>query len=332
MGDDLEVLTEAENPVVFFANGIGDAILTLPALRALTEVFPERLTLVTHGSAGYVDLLKPLATKRQLYIESGTKCDWEEDYIKRLAATIGKCDLFVSLVAWHSQSLGYLIDRLAPARSIGYSPRYDFSLPRDYTKHTAELTFDAVRTISPNLSLRDYLDPPTYPEGSVRMAQEVRSALGHGVRLLAVHMETLPEKLWDPARLSEFLDRFLVGHPDFIAMFVNHSEYSLTLQSETLRERVITQRGLSLQDALCLVHYADCFLGADSCMLHAADFGRVPAVGLFGATSAAEFGFLVGPHVVIQTQSDVKEIEVSTVLAAMDLLLEVPNQRAVWTQ
>jgi ADP-heptose:LPS heptosyltransferase len=327
---DLTLLNEAENPVAFFANGIGDAILTLPALRALTEVFPERLTLLTHGAAAYLDLLKPLATKRQLYIESGTKCDWEEEYINQLAAKIGKCDLFVSLVAWHSKSLGHLVDCLAPARSIGYSPAYDVSLPRDYTKHTAELTFDAVRTISPNLRLQDYLAPPIYPERSVQMAQSVRSELGGDLRLLAVHMETLPEKLWDPAKLTEFLDRFLVRHQNFIAMFVNHSEYPLTSESEILRDRVITQRGLSLQDALCLVHHADCFLGADSCMLHAADFGRVPAVGLFGATSAAEFGFLVGPHVVIQ-QSDIKGIEVERVLAAMDLLLEDPNQRAVWT-
>lgn len=327
----MQILTQAETPVAFFSNGIGDAILTLPALRALIRLFPERLTLITHGSAGYLDLLKPLATRQQLYIKSGNKCDWDYDDIKQLATSVGKCDLFVSLVPWYSKSLGYLIDCLAPTTTIGYSQCFDVSLPRDYTKHTAELTFDAVKAISPDLSLRAYLDPPSYPDRSIEMAQNIKATLGHDVRLLAIHMETLPEKLWDPVKVTAFLERFLALHPEYITMFVNHSEYPLASPSEILRERVISQRGLSLEDAMCLVHYADCFLGVDSCMLHAADFGRVPAVGLFGATSAAEFGFLVGPHVVIQTQSDVKDIEVGRVLAAMDLLLENPNQRVVWS-
>ena len=34
------------HPVVFFANGLGDTILALPALRALTALFPRRLTLI----------------------------------------------------------------------------------------------------------------------------------------------------------------------------------------------------------------------------------------------------------------------------------------------
>ena len=33
-------------PVVFFANGIGDTVLALPALRALAALFPGRLSLV----------------------------------------------------------------------------------------------------------------------------------------------------------------------------------------------------------------------------------------------------------------------------------------------
>jgi ADP-heptose:LPS heptosyltransferase len=330
MADDSTALADASHPVAFFANGIGDAILALPALRALTEVFPGRLTLLAHGGAGYLDLLKPLATGRQLYLKSGTKCDWEREDIDALASAVGECDLFISLIAWHSQSLGYLIERLSPAKTVGYSAGYDIRLPRDYTKHTAELTFDAVRAVSPGRSLRDYLDPPSYPSRSVMMAEEVKASLGSGVRLLAVHMETLAEKLWEPGKLAALLDRFLSAHPEYIALLVNYADYPLALQSEAGRKRLIVQKGLSLTDALCLVHYADCFLGADSCMLHAADFGRVPAVGLFGPTSADEFGFLVGPHIAIQSTSAVSRIEVECVLAAMESLLAAPHQHATW--
>ena len=39
-------LRSAERPVVFFANGIGDALLALPALRALGLTFGGKLTLI----------------------------------------------------------------------------------------------------------------------------------------------------------------------------------------------------------------------------------------------------------------------------------------------
>ncbi|MDE0553100.1 MAG: hypothetical protein OXI24_02705, partial [Candidatus Poribacteria bacterium] len=39
-------LLKAENPVALFTNAIGDFIMTLPALRALCFLFPERLTVV----------------------------------------------------------------------------------------------------------------------------------------------------------------------------------------------------------------------------------------------------------------------------------------------
>lgn len=332
MAKSLVSLTDAEYPVVFFANGIGDALLSLPTLRALTEIFPERLTLITHGGSRYLKLLKPLATKRQLYIRTGTKRDWEHDDIEDLVAAVGECDLFISLVAWHSESLEYLVKRLAPAKSVGYFSFFDYALPRDYSKHTAELTFDAVKTLSAELNIMDYIEPPSYPAQSVQFVQDIRASLGSDVRLLTVHMETLDEKMWDPLKLTAFLERFLASHPEYVAMFVNHLDYPMTSQSNDFRKRVIVEGGLSLEDTMCLVQNSDSFLGIDSCMLHAADFGRVPAVGLFGPTNAAEFGFLVGPHVVIQTRSEVKEIEVDSVLAAMEHLLKDPNQRVIWTQ
>ena len=41
---------EAEAPVIFYINGIGDNILNLPALRALGELFAGRLSLICCGS------------------------------------------------------------------------------------------------------------------------------------------------------------------------------------------------------------------------------------------------------------------------------------------
>ena len=41
---------EAEAPVIFYINGIGDNILNLPALRALGALFAGRASLICSGS------------------------------------------------------------------------------------------------------------------------------------------------------------------------------------------------------------------------------------------------------------------------------------------
>jgi hypothetical protein len=65
-------------------------------------------------------------------------------------------------------------------------------------------------------------------------------------------------------------------------------------------------------------------------MMHAADFGAAPSVALFITTKAAEFGFLVGPHVAIEAPS-ADAVRPEHVAAAIESLLVRPQQRAVWT-
>lgn len=330
MTEESKSLTDAESAAAFFVNGIGDAVLTLPAVRALAGLFPGRLTLIMHEGLDYLDLLGLPPPGRQVRIKSGSKCHWDEAEVDELAASLSPCDLFVSLVPWTSPSLHRLVSRLGPARSVGFGSGFDLNLPRDYTKHSAELVFDAVRAVAPQARLAEHLAPPAYLPDSVRLAREIRGCLGEGVRLLAVHMETLPEKLWPADKLAAALDRFLNTHPEYVAMLLHYRDFSLTLPSEAARKRLIAQRGLSLADSMCLVHHADLFVGPDSCMLHVADFGRVPGVGLFGPTDCREFGFLVGPHITIQAPSDMNRIEVEHVVAALDSLHAEPDQRTLW--
>ena len=322
-------LLDAEAPVVFFANGIGDAVLALPALRALAELYPRRLTLVSRRES-YTPILGGLPTKKEFFIGRGSKCNWHAEEIEHISAAIEFCDLFIALVPWKSDSLSYLIDRLRPSKTLGFFPAYDVAVPRDYGKHSAALNFDAVKAISPACEMTDFLAPPSYGAKSVELAREIRDSMGEDARILAFHAETVPEKTWESAKLAALLDRFLSDHPEFLALQVAYKEAPPPLRVESNRERVISCVGLPLMDAMCLVHHADYFLGIDSCMLHAADFGRVPSVGLFGPTSAHEFGFLAGPHVAIQAASAMSEIGVDSALAALESLLLDPEQRTTW--
>jgi ADP-heptose:LPS heptosyltransferase len=83
---------------------------------------------------------------------------------------------------------------------------------------------------------------------------------------------------------------------------------------------VLSLPGLPLSYAMALVAASDLFLGVDSCMLHAADFHRVPGVGLFGPTSPRRWGFRFGPHRHVAVAGAIDQIGTAEVLAALESL------------
>src|SRR5712691_11011007 len=87
----------ARNPVVIFSNGIGDHLLNLPALRALTALFPKRLTLLCSTGAGHtffsdLPLRAVVEADMQQQGEGGKFFDAES-----LARAVAPCDLLLSL-------------------------------------------------------------------------------------------------------------------------------------------------------------------------------------------------------------------------------------------
>jgi ADP-heptose:LPS heptosyltransferase len=234
--------------------------------------------------------------------------------------------LFISLVAWHSASLAYLSHALHADVTIGYDQSFDIALPRLYTKHTADLMFDAVRVIDSQLQLHDFLVVPTYASRARTAAETIKQTL-HGMKLLAVHTETTAAKTWKPESWTKVLDEFLGARDEYIAILVDYERRLPQLSGASADGRVIDASGLPLEGALCLVQHSNLFVGVDSCMLHAADFGGVPSVGLFISTSAKEFGFLMAPHVAIEAQS-ADAIDCRRVTSAMAALAVNPSQRS----
>jgi hypothetical protein len=65
-------------------------------------------------------------------------------------------------------------------------------------------------------------------------------------------------------------------------------------------------------------------------MLHVADMARVPGVGLFGPTSAKEFGFYIGPHIMIQADGSMDKIGIDMVTEALNRVVAEPAQSVTW--
>ena len=313
----------AEHPLAFFCNGYGDNFLNLPALRALCRLFEGRLTLVCRQGPDLF-CFDDLAVNRRITLDARFNGDDYEFDAVAAAAEIGQCDLFLSLVPWSSSSLSNLLEVWGDIVSIGFFENYTHRLCLDYDKPSADLAFDIVRSLRPDYRLQDFLEPLRYPVERRQQVQEIFSLLEPGTRTLSVHMDTRMNKSWDENRWVESLEAFLDQHPDFVALLVG--KRPIDTKQWRNAGRVIPCYGLSLPSSCCLVAESDFFIGIDSCLLHVADMARVPGVGLFGPTNAKEFGFYIGPHIMIQADGSMEKIKVDMVAEALNQLVAAPSQ------
>lgn len=315
----------ASNPVVFFANGLGDHFLNLPTIRALGKIFQGRMTLVSaEGEQGF--LWGDVTLRRVIETRFSRVNGRREFPANDLSAQIGECDLFISLVPWHSKSLGDLVCNLSPDFSVGFHDSFDLSLPLDFSKHSADLAFDVVRHFDTDSQWHHFAQPPVYPEDAKQMVNDIRQT-SDGFRALALHVDTLAEKMWSTDRFASAISIFLENHPEFMTFILGWNDYGLDRGPHD--DRIVPLHKLKLAPSWYLVGSADLFLGVDSCFLHAADFSRVPSVGLFGPTNHKEFGFKLAPNITLQANGSMDFIEVADVVLALENMLFDPNQSAV---
>jgi ADP-heptose:LPS heptosyltransferase len=306
-------------PVVFFVNGLGDHLLALPALRALTFLFPKRLTLICAPGMDKLFFSRLLFRK---VVECIIEDREERTFVSpAIAERIAECDLFLSLVPWHSSSMTTLLRTLRAARTVGFFPEFTSVLKRDYSKHAIDLAFDVPKHLAPWLEIDAFILPPILPETGHAAARRIFSSIPKEYRVLVVHPDTAPEKMWRAERFVEVLDGFLDSHEEYLAIIVGKAHQPLNQGRHG--DRVILAFGLPLDVAFGVVARANLFLGVDSCMLHVADLFRVPGVGLFGPSACLEFGFRVGAHVHVNGVGSLGTITVANVLAALDQMAVV---------
>lgn len=322
-------LLQARTPTVYFSTLIGDSVLTLPTLRALSELFTAPLTLICPKVA--FDLCFREISSRLVDITGlppvgpalGPPSNRVLDY-DTLAAEVGPVDLFIDAVPWDVPSNAFvrpLRKRLAPTTSIGFptGDRYDVVVPRD-VPHSADLTFKLARLFDPSARIETHSQPVPIPPSVQEKVRSIRAGLPPGTKVLAVHADTnWNKKRWPVTRFVQVLDTFLSRHRDFVAWIVGMGDEELNVGRE--RDRVFPYLGAPLDLAMSLVGNADLFVGIDSCMLHAADLARIPGVGLFGPTRPTTWGFRFAPHrhVHADTMSDITAKEV---LSAMEELVD----------
>ena len=303
---------------LIYANGIGDHLVTLPAVRALSRLLRGRLRLVTFPRAAelyyrHIPFADVIATSFKDIPGEGRSFD-----APVVAQRIAPCPLLMSLNPWHSRSMDELLRLARPETSIGFDEAFQASLPLDFDRHSADMTFEVVRALDASLRIDDFARPPHLAPAARRRARDLKSCLPRDARLLVVHADTRPWKEWRPEYFRAALHGFLDRHPDFIAFVLGKDDRGLDRGPNA--SRVVPSLGLHLDTCMALVEEADLFLGIDSCLLHAADLFRTPGVGLFGATKAREWGFRFGPHVHIDCGPKMDRDRVRHVVSALTRL------------
>lgn len=318
------------NPVVFFSNSVGDHIMFLPALRALADIFPNRLTLVLLPNV-YSEFFVNIKVKKIITLESskfdiinwnlGTqKGDLQNFDFQILANKIGTTDLFISANIWHSPSLLGLIDLLEPRVSIGFHPNYTCYLPVKPI-HEFDLYFLIPQLFLPSIKLTEYSKSPEIENKYLQLAKSLKENMILGGKILIVHSDTKKKKMWVDERFTSVINSFLNLNPNYLVIIIG-LKHSLMLENVTMRDHIEDFCGLPLGLSFALIGIADLYLGIDSCMLHIADLLRVPGVGLFGPTNPNKWGFKYSPHIHIWNK-DLDSIESHEVV---DSLLKLDSQ------
>jgi Glycosyltransferase family 9 (heptosyltransferase) len=303
---------------LIYANGIGDHLLTLPTVRALSAHFGNRLRLISFFEAKerhYLDVRFGAFKPTIFQDEAAGEKSFDPEAAARLA---GRCPLIISLNPWHSPWMDRFLELVRPAFTIGFNAGFDVQLPLDYGRHSADVTFEMARVFDPDADMEAFASPPRLKPAIHKSVHRMMRILPRGCRVLAVHADTRPWKEWRHDYFRAALHSFLEQNQEFIALVVGQRD--IGLEDGRHANRVVPCRGRDLHMAMAIVEQADLFLGVDSFALHMADLTRTPGVGLFGATRALEWGFRFGPHVHVDCGKAMDRNAVDEVVRALELL------------
>jgi ADP-heptose:LPS heptosyltransferase len=289
----MNAVSDALRPAVFFVNGFGDQLMSLPAMRALGAMFPDGMqVLIGEGLLSFMYRGLPIDRVARAFWADVT--DRRVDVERTLEGTRG-CDLFICLSPWFSPTILDLAERMGAERTVGAaSTAFDVAIPLDSRAHMFDLLFSIPQGLQTDLSLDDFAAPPRFSPAAESAARRfVDEHVPPGYRMLFVHPETFTHKMWGHGALSWVLQRFLDSHPDFIVFVASVMFYPLSLTRHWDRIVLLDEH---LELVLSILSHADLFLGVDSCCLHAADLFRIPGVALFGPTEPHRWGFRLSPR------------------------------------
>jgi len=312
------LLRRAEHTVIFFANGHGDAFISLPAIRAIVHNSAGRVSLVTNTRCLFLWRDLPL---RKIYTAEFPRSSHGRKIagLLNLAGQVEAADLFVSLVPWISQDLLALAGYFKCAVSIGWGSEWSIPITHVSDPHSSGLPRRILEILDPEIDIRSYEYPVRY-ENKLSAIEHLISKPTHRSQVVVLHADTSVSKSW-PLKSWKYLLTRLQGRGKKVDVFIvglNDIGWSEYLDLPNVHSFL----GAELEWTCCLLSRANVFVGIDSVFLHVADNARVPVVALFGPTTPEEFGPRFSPHVVFRNSSVLSMIEPEAVYEVLSNYLE----------
>lgn len=297
-------VTNPEKILVLRLGGIGDAIISLPALRALREALPKsKITIacqswlkeifqmeniadafIVHDalfSAGTRDLLKPRVWKEILSLSKYLlKEKWDILIAFHTLYTFKEClkPLLFSLLSRAKIRVG--MDGGGRGWFLNRRVRYNRYGKRHYTHilaDTVELLGIEVKDRKPRLNLK---------EEEKEWARDFLSRNGRGNGLLIGFCPGGRRKTrwWEPERYARVLKWMNeeYGDCDFLLTIGKGEDETERFFQERLGERLIVAKGQPIRYLAGVIGNCDLFISNDTGPMHLAVALDVPTIGLFG--------------------------------------------------
>jgi ADP-heptose:LPS heptosyltransferase len=294
-------------------NGIGDHILTRPAIAAVVAAGLGDCSFV--GLPGAAELFyRDIAFREIVPVAMEQREMGRERFdVVTVARRIQGCDLLVCLNRSESGAVVELCRQAKAARTAGFFDSFDLREPFSHRVHAAELAFALARRVGAAGCLAEFRRPIDLPAEACVFAQQLRAELGPDFRIVVLHNESAPEKQWPPQRLRQLALLILARFPETVVLTVGLADPL----PDARHPRLFSADGVGLPRALAATQAADLFVGVDSCFLHAADAAGVPAVALFGPTDPQEWG-PCGPDSAVISASAMAAVRLDDVWRAVD--------------
>lgn len=311
-------LKRCRRPMIFYCNALGDHLLMRPTLLALQRVFDDRLGFI--GEKRMVDWFFPDVPFRFSHAIAFSQGDGEFHAfdVGEVLALQDRFDGVINLNAWDSPQLQHLTGELGDIPVLSLAATYGHIPPIKTDQHVCDYTFQIPQLLDNTLKLEDFASLPPVSGLSLSKARAVRQLIPSGMKILAVHTSTMPDKQWVLEKFKALLNRFLTANDNYVAVVLDRQYVGL--DAGPFESRIFNLDEVDLLTTTALVDHCDAFVGIDSYFLHVADFARVPSVGLFGPTSPAHWGFRFACHRHIAGRS-VADIELDDVFEALQALV-----------
>jgi len=271
------------------AGGIGDLLLSLPALRAFRQAFqdfplelmgfPERLTLIAHDLKARSLHSIDQAGMAYFYAEGGSlPSDLVQFFSSFSAALI--------LGRSRAQTLAENLKR-ANLQSVFFLSSFP---PEGEKTHVTEHLLRALRSFG--IKGSDFFNPLSIPDETLFCAQEFLNKSGwqNGRRILAIHPGSgSPVKNWSPQKFARVAD-WASEHALVLLISGPAQDGMAEVRHAIKRADPIIASYLPLLTLAAILGNCSAYLGNDSGITHLAGLLGIPTFAIFGPTDPLVWG------------------------------------------